>query len=76
MLGYLDDPQATAEAIDAAGWLHTGDVGHLDAEGYLTVTGRLTEVFQTGGFNVYPVEVEQCPRHPPDDRRGRGDRRP
>jgi acyl-CoA synthetase (AMP-forming)/AMP-acid ligase II len=59
MLGYLDDPQATAEAIDAGGWLHTGDVGRLDAEGYLTVTGRLKEVFQTGGFNVYPVEVEQ-----------------
>ena len=59
MLGYLDDPRATAEAIDAGGWLHTGDVGHLDEEGYLTVTGRLKEVFQTGGFNVYPVEVEQ-----------------
>ncbi len=59
MMGYLDDPAATAEAIDADGWLHTGDVGRLDDEGYLTVTGRLAEVFQTGGFNVYPVEVEQ-----------------
>jgi HIP---CoA ligase len=59
MLGYFEDPAATAEAIDTSGWLHTGDVGHLDEEGYLTVTGRLREVFQTGGFNVYPVEVER-----------------
>ncbi|HTU75781.1 MAG TPA: AMP-binding protein [Trebonia sp.] len=59
MRGYFDDPRATGEAIDSGGWLHTGDVGHLDADGYLTVTGRLTEVFQVGGFNVYPVEVEQ-----------------
>ncbi|TVZ02130.1 fatty acid--CoA ligase family protein [Trebonia kvetii] len=59
MLGYFEDPAATAEAIDAAGWLHTGDVGHLDEDGYLTLTGRIKEVFQTGGFNVYPVEVEQ-----------------
>jgi acyl-CoA synthetase (AMP-forming)/AMP-acid ligase II len=59
MLGYFEDPQATAEAIDAGGWLHTGDVGHLDSDGFLTLTGRLKEVFQTGGFNVYPVEVEQ-----------------
>ena len=59
MLGYFDDPEATGEAIDSDGWLHTGDVGHLDVDGYLTVTGRLKEVFQVGGFNVYPVEVEQ-----------------
>lgn len=59
MLGYFEDPSATAEAIDDQGRLHTGDIGHLDDEGYLTVTGRLKEVFQTGGFNVYPVEIEQ-----------------
>jgi acyl-CoA synthetase (AMP-forming)/AMP-acid ligase II len=59
MLGYFDDPAATAEAIDADGWLHTGDVGHLDADGFLTLTGRIKEVFQAGGFNVYPAEVEQ-----------------
>jgi HIP---CoA ligase len=59
MLGYFEEPAATAEAIDADGWLHTGDLGHLDEEGYLTVTGRVKDVFQTGGFNVYPVEVEQ-----------------
>ncbi|MBX6751980.1 MAG: AMP-binding protein [Micromonosporaceae bacterium] len=59
MLGYLDEPEATAEAIDAHGWLHTGDMGYLDERGFLYLTGRLKEVFQTGGFNVYPVEVEQ-----------------
>jgi acyl-CoA synthetase (AMP-forming)/AMP-acid ligase II len=58
MLGYLDDPEATARAIDADGWLHTGDVGHLDGRGYLTITDRLKDMFTVGGFNVYPAEVE------------------
>ena len=59
MLGYLDDPEATAEAIDAEGWLHTGDVGTLDADGYLRITDRLKDMYISGGFNVYPAEVEQ-----------------
>ena len=59
MLGYLDDPAATAEAIDADGWLHTGDVGRLDPAGYLTITDRLKDMYICGGFNVYPAEVEQ-----------------
>jgi HIP---CoA ligase len=59
MLGYLDDPSATKAAIDADGWLHTGDVGRLDAAGYLAITGRLTDMYICGGFNVYPAEVEQ-----------------
>ena len=59
MLGYLDDPEATAAAIDADGWLHTGDVGRLDAAGYLTITDRLKDMYICGGFNVYPAEVEQ-----------------
>jgi HIP---CoA ligase len=59
MLGYLDDPQATAEAIDPDGWLHTGDVGNLDDDGYLTITDRLKDMYICGGFNVYPAEVEQ-----------------
>jgi acyl-CoA synthetase (AMP-forming)/AMP-acid ligase II len=59
MLGYLDDPDATAEAIDADGWLHTGDVGVLDERGYLTITDRLKDMYICGGFNVYPAEVEQ-----------------
>ena len=59
MLGYLDDPEATAAAIDGDGWLHTGDAGRLDAAGYLTITGRLKDMYICGGFNVYPAEVEQ-----------------
>jgi acyl-CoA synthetase (AMP-forming)/AMP-acid ligase II len=59
MLGYLDDPGATKAAIDVDGWLHTGDVGRLDAAGYLAITGRLTDMYICGGFNVYPAEVEQ-----------------
>jgi acyl-CoA synthetase (AMP-forming)/AMP-acid ligase II len=59
MLGYLDDPEATAEAIDLDGWLHTGDIGRLDEDGYLKITDRLKDVFIVGGFNVYPAEVEQ-----------------
>jgi acyl-CoA synthetase (AMP-forming)/AMP-acid ligase II len=60
MLGYLDDPEATAKAIDADGWLHTGDVGHVDERGYLTITDRLKDMYICGGFNVYPAEVEQA----------------
>src|SRR5215467_5128894 len=59
MLGYLDDLAATREAIDPGGWLHTGDVGHLDPDGYLTITDRLKDMYICGGFNVYPAEVEQ-----------------
>ena len=59
MLGYLDEPQATAEAIDADGWLHTGDVGVLDDDGNLTITDRLKDMYICGGFNVYPAEIEQ-----------------
>ena len=59
MVGYLDDPAATAAAVDDAGWLHTGDVGCLDEAGYLTVTDRLKDMYVCGGFNVYPAEVEQ-----------------
>ena len=60
MLGYLDDEAATAEAIDAEGWLHTGDIGTLDEAGNLTITDRLKDMYICGGFNVYPAEVEQA----------------
>jgi acyl-CoA synthetase (AMP-forming)/AMP-acid ligase II len=65
MAGYVDDPAATAAAVDADGWLRTGDVGRLDDAGNLRITGRLGEMFIVGGFNVAPAEVEQvlC-RHP------------
>ncbi|MFD3534782.1 FadD3 family acyl-CoA ligase [Streptomyces sp. NPDC058664] len=65
MHGYLDDPEATAQAVDADGWLHTGDVGVLDERGFLRITDRLKDMFVVGGFNVYPAEVEQVLRgHP------------
>ena len=59
MLGYLDDPAATAEAIDSEGWLHTGDIGTMDDSGYLRITDRLKDMYISGGFNVYPAEVEK-----------------
>lgn len=59
MFGYLDDAEATAEAIDANGWLHTGDVGTMDANGYVRITDRLKDMYISGGFNVYPAEVEK-----------------
>lgn len=59
MLGYLDNPQATAETIDAEGWLHTGDVGTMDERGYVRITDRMKDLYISGGFNVYPAEVEK-----------------
>jgi fatty-acyl-CoA synthase len=58
MSGYLDDPAATAAAIDGAGWLHTGDLGSLDARGYLRIEGRASDLIIRGGENVSPREVE------------------
>ncbi|MDT0201612.1 FadD3 family acyl-CoA ligase [Nocardioides sp. AE5] len=59
MRGYLDDPEATAATIEPDGWLHTGDVGSVDERGYLRITDRLKDMYISGGFNVYPAEVEQ-----------------
>jgi acyl-CoA synthetase (AMP-forming)/AMP-acid ligase II len=58
MAGYFENPTATAEAIDADGWLHTGDVGVMDDRGYLRITDRKKDLFITGGFNAYPAEIE------------------
>ena len=60
MVGYLDDEEATAQAIDRDGWLHTGDVGRVDEQDHLTITDRLKDMYISGGFNVYPAEVEQA----------------
>jgi acyl-CoA synthetase (AMP-forming)/AMP-acid ligase II len=69
MLGYLDDPAATAEAIDTAGWLHTGDVGTMDDDGYVRITDRKKDMYISGGFNCYPAEVEKLlAAHPDIDR--------
>ncbi|MGA5132011.1 FadD3 family acyl-CoA ligase [Streptomyces olivoreticuli] len=65
MSGYFEDPGATARAVDAEGWLHSGDVGTLDEAGNLRITDRMTDMFVVGGFNVYPAEVERVlARHP------------
>ena len=79
--GYFEDPEGTAGAIDARGWLHTGDIGTMDERGYLRITDRKKDMFIVGGFNAYPAEIEStliC--HPavaqaavvgvPDDRMG------
>jgi long-chain acyl-CoA synthetase len=58
MKGYWNKPEATVEAIDAEGWLHTGDIGHLDEEGYLVITDRKKDMIIRGGENIYCVEIE------------------
>ena len=65
MIGYWDDPERTAEALDAAGWMHTGDLATLDADGYGNVVGRIKDMVIRGGENVYPREIEEfLYRHP------------
>ncbi|MFX1677071.1 FadD3 family acyl-CoA ligase [Paraburkholderia sp. A2WS-5] len=59
MRGYLNDAAATSQAVDAQGWLHTGDLGSLDERGYLRVTDRIKDMFIVGGFNCYPAEIER-----------------
>jgi fatty-acyl-CoA synthase len=65
MKGYWDEPERTAEAIDGDGWMHTGDLATIDAEGYGNITGRVKDMLIRGGENVYPKEVEDyLYRHP------------
>ena len=81
MQGYFDDPEATRATFDEEGWLHTGDIGSLDEQGNLRITGRLKDMFIVGGFNCYPAEIEAAlSEHPaiaqvavlgvPDERMG------
>ncbi len=58
MRGYYGDPEATAKAVDASGWLASGDLGTMDADGYVRITGRLKEMIIRGGENIYPREIE------------------
>jgi fatty-acyl-CoA synthase len=65
MDGYLGDPEATLAAIDADGWLRTGDLGSMDERGYCRIAGRLKEMIIRGGENIYPREIEAVlARHP------------
>jgi acyl-CoA synthetase (AMP-forming)/AMP-acid ligase II len=66
MAGYLDDPEATAQALSPDGWLRTGDLGALDERGHLRIVGRSKDMFIVGGFNAYPAEIENALRRHPD----------
>ena len=66
MLGYWEQPEKTAEVIDAARWMHTGDLGVMDAEGYVNITGRIKDMVIRGGENIYPREVEELLYAHPD----------
>ncbi|GAA2873880.1 fatty-acyl-CoA synthase [Actinoplanes cyaneus] len=66
MLGYWEQPEKTAEAIDAEGWMHTGDLAVMDTDGYLRITGRIKDLVIRGGENVYPREVEEFVLTHPD----------
>jgi fatty-acyl-CoA synthase len=66
MLGYWRDAEKTAEAIDAAGWMHTGDLAAMDEEGYVHIVGRLKDMIIRGGENVYPREIEEFLHTHPD----------
>lgn len=59
MLGYWENPEKSAEAIDAARWMHTGDIGVMDSDGYVAITGRIKDMVIRGGENVYPREIEE-----------------
>ncbi|NLR70239.1 AMP-binding protein [Novosphingobium sp. ERN07] len=59
MLGYWDDPAKTAEAIDAEGWMHSGDLATMDEQGYIRITGRIKDMIIRGGENIYPREIEE-----------------
>jgi fatty-acyl-CoA synthase len=66
MLGYWDEPEKTAEVVDPARWMHTGDLAVMDAEGYLNIVGRIKDMVIRGGENVYPREIEEFLHTHPD----------
>lgn len=66
MSGYNDDPAATARAIDAEGWLHTGDLGTMDSRGFVRITGRVKDMIIRGGENLFPAEIENVLLEHPD----------
>jgi fatty-acyl-CoA synthase len=59
MLGYWEEPEKTAESIDRARWMHTGDLAVMDSDGYVNITGRIKDMVIRGGENIYPREIEE-----------------
>ena len=76
MRGYWDEPERTREAIDAAGWMHSGDLATLDSAGYCNIVGRIKDMLIRGGENVYPREIEEFVASASQDPGGAGLRRP
>ena len=76
MKGYYKMPAATANAIDPEGWLHTGDLGTMDANGYVRTTGRIKEVIVREEETIYPAEIEEILFSHPEDLKRAGIRRP
>ena len=72
MLGYWNEPDKTAEAIDAARWMHTGDLATMDDDGYVNIVGRIKDMVIRGGENIYPREIEEFLYTPPGRRRRAG----
>ncbi|WP_229052422.1 AMP-binding protein [Aeromicrobium sp. Leaf350] len=66
MIGYWGEPEKTAEAVDGDGWMHTGDLGTMDADGYVSITGRIKDLVIRGGENIYPREIEEFLLQHPD----------
>jgi fatty-acyl-CoA synthase len=66
MLGYWEEPEKTADAIDRARWMHTGDLAQMDDEGYIKIVGRIKDMVIRGGENVYPREIEEFLMAHPD----------
>ena len=65
MRGYWDDPERSAEAIDASGWMHSGDLATMNAQGYVNIVGRIKDMVIRGGENLFPAEIENVlVRHP------------
>ncbi len=59
MQGYWNAPERTKDAIDRAGWMHAGDLGTMDSDGYIVITGRSSDMVIRGGENIYPREIEE-----------------
>jgi acyl-CoA synthetase (AMP-forming)/AMP-acid ligase II len=76
MLGYWNDEAATREAIDAAGWMHSGDLAVMDDDGYVRIVGRIKDLIIRGGENIHPREIRRMPSRAAGGKPGTGHRCP